>query len=149
MAQATTATTYLEPTQEAGRAFVMRGMTGSVVMCNLLRFRAVADYSAHPALAPDMPVSGEAAFQRYIDHTLPFLHASGGELLFLGRGGPFLIGPAYERWDCLMMVRQSSAKAFLAFATHHDYLAGIGHREAALEDARLLPLTEMKFGLAA
>jgi hypothetical protein len=30
---------YLEPTQESGRAFMMRQMTGSVVMLNLLRFR--------------------------------------------------------------------------------------------------------------
>jgi len=35
-------TAYLEPTQEAGRAFVMRGIEGEVVMLNLLRFREVA-----------------------------------------------------------------------------------------------------------
>jgi hypothetical protein len=33
---------YLEPTQESGRAFFMRGMTGRVVMLNLLRYRATA-----------------------------------------------------------------------------------------------------------
>lgn len=37
--------TYLEPTQESGRAFFMRGMTGSVVMLNLLRYRAMASPS--------------------------------------------------------------------------------------------------------
>ncbi len=40
-----------------------------------------------------------------------------------------------------MMVRQSSAEAFLAFASNPAYLAGMGHRTAALEDSRLLPLT--------
>ncbi|WP_206694710.1 hypothetical protein [Novosphingobium sp. NBM11] len=42
-----------------------------------------------------------------------------------------------------MLVRQSSVAAFLAFAENETYLAGIGHRVAALEDARLLPLEEM------
>ena len=44
--------TYLEATQESGRAFIMRGISGSVVMLNLLRFRDRADYSVAPHLAP-------------------------------------------------------------------------------------------------
>jgi hypothetical protein len=134
---------YLEPTQESGRAFVMRGMQGSVVMLNLLRFRETADYSANPELAPKTPISGAEAFDHYIRHTLPFLHESGGELLFLGTGGPLLIGPEQERWDLLMIVRQSSVQSFLAFADNKDYLAGIGHRTAAIEDSRLLPVTQV------
>ncbi len=110
-------------------------------MLNLLRFREIADYSGAPELAPESPISGAAAFQRYIEHTLPYLRESGGELIFLGAGGSFLIGPESERWDVAMLVRQSSAEAFLAFASHADYQAGIGHRTAALEDSRLLPLT--------
>ncbi|HEV7137629.1 MAG TPA: hypothetical protein VGN43_13415 [Steroidobacteraceae bacterium] len=42
-----------------------------------------------------------------------------------------------------MLVCQSSAASFLAFASHDAYLAGLGHRTAALEDSRLLPLTEL------
>ena len=61
------ATTYLEPTAEAGRAFFTRGLTGAVVMLNLLRFRAVADYSATPDLAPSSPITGEEAYRRYIE----------------------------------------------------------------------------------
>jgi hypothetical protein len=33
-------------------------------------------------------------------------------------------------------------QAFLAFASHDAYLAGLGHRTAAVEDSRLLPLVE-------
>ncbi len=136
-------TTYLEPTMEAGRAFFSRGVTGPVTMLNLMRFRAVADYAASPELAPAAPISGAVAFQNYIDHTLPFLHQSGGELVFLGAGGNFLIGPMDERWDMAMLVRQASADAFLAFNSNQAYLAGLGHRRAALEDSRLLPLTAL------
>jgi hypothetical protein len=134
--------TYMDPTQEQGRDFVMRGITGGVVMLNLLRFRAIADYSTHPELAPAAPVTGEAAYRRYMEHTLPFLKASGGEVLFYGQGGAFLVGPSDERWDAVMLVRQSSVASFLAFASNQAYLAGIGHRVAALEDSRLLPMVQ-------
>ena len=67
---------YLEPTQEAGRAQLQRAMTGPVVMLNLLRFRKVAE-----------------AYERYVAHILPYLKESGGELLLLGEGGPYLIVP--------------------------------------------------------
>ena len=133
---------FLEPTQESGRAFFLRGSAGSVVMLNLLRFRAVADYSASPELAPDAPISGEEAYRRYMAHTLPHLEASGGRLLFFGRGGPFLIGPPEERWDAAMLVQQQSTAAFMTFASNREYLLGMGHRVAALEDSRLLPLQE-------
>lgn len=133
---------YLEPTQDSGRAFFMRGIAGKVVMLNLLRFRAVADYSTVPELASAEPISGEAAYRLYMDHTMPHLEKSGGRLLFYGRGGPFLIGPDDERWDAAMLVEQSSPAAFLAFAANAEYMAGIGHRTAALEDSRLLPLEE-------
>lgn len=139
---------FLEPTQEAGRALWMRGIEGEVVMLNLLRLREVADYSAHPELAPEQPISGAQAYDRYIAHTLPFLTASGGALMFLGDGGPYLIGPPGERWDRAMLVRQSSLAAFMAFATDTAYLAGIGHRTAAVEDSRLLPLVPTRMPAA-
>lgn len=134
---------YLEPSRQAGRDLVLRGLRGSVTMLNLLRFRAVADYAAHPELAPDAPISGAEAFDLYVRHTLPLLRGTGGDLMFLGAGGPFLIGPEEERWDLAMMVRQSSVASFIAFASHEGYLAGLGHRAAAVEDSRLLPLTEL------
>ncbi|MFO1208258.1 MAG: DUF1330 domain-containing protein [Amaricoccus sp.] len=133
---------YLEPTEAAGRAFWGRDIAGPVVMLNLLRLRAVADYSADPQLAPAAPITGAEAFDRYVAHTLPYLEASGGALAFVGDGGPWLIGPEGERWDRAMLVRQSSVAAFMAFATDAGYLAGLGHRRAAAEDSRLLPLVE-------
>jgi len=135
---------YLEPTQDSGRAFVMRGIQGEVVMLNLLRFRKVADYSATPELAPETPISGAKAYDLYMAHTLPFLKASGGDVMFVGAGGAFLVGPDSERWDMVMLVRQASTESFIAFASDADYLAGTGHRTAALEDSRLLPLSEIR-----
>ena len=134
--------TYIEPTQDQGRTFFMRGLEGSVVMLNLLRYRETADYSASPALAPETAISGEAAYKLYMEHTLPFLEVSGGEVIFFGKGGDFVIGPTDEQWDAVMLVRQRSVADFMAFVSNPAYMAGIGHRTAALADSRLLPLAE-------
>lgn len=134
---------YLMPTQEAGRDFVMRKIKGHVVMLNLLRFRKIADYSASPELMPDEPISGKEAYQLYIDHTLPFLESSGGEILLMGEGGNYLIGPTNESWDLMLLIKQKSVESFLAFESNQEYMKGIGHRTAALEDSRLLPINEI------
>lgn len=132
--------TYLEPSQEAGRRFLTRGIEGRIVMLNLLRFRKVADYSATPPLAPSSPISGREAYDLYVKHTLPYLREMGGEVVFIGDGGDYLIGPLEERWDVVILVRHRSVEAFMSFASNEGYLAGIGHRTAALVDSRLLPV---------
>lgn len=131
---------YIEPTPESGAAFAARGIEGEVVMLNLLRFRKIADYSASPELAPEEPVSGREAYSRYMEKTAPILAKFGGSLLFSGEGGNYVIGPADERWDLVLLVRQRSVADFMAFASLPEYRAIMGHRTAALEDSRLLPI---------
>jgi len=133
---------YLEPSDESARRFFERDIKGPLTMLNLLRFRDVADYSRFPQLAPPEPISGREAYDRYVRHTIPFLNASGGSLEFFGTGGHNFVGPAEERWDLVLLVRQASVTDFLAFASNEDYLAGIGHRTAALEDSRILPIVD-------
>lgn len=133
---------YLEPTEEAALALIARQIDGPITMLNLLRFRAIADYTEAPALAPDEPISGADAYRLYTEWTLPHLIVTGGEVLFEGTGGPFFIGPTSERWDHALLVRQESLDDFFGFASNPEYLAGIGHRTAAIEDSRLLPIVE-------
>ena len=75
-------------------------------------------------------------------HTIPFLEKSGGSVSLFATGGHYFVGPADERWDLAMLIRQASLADFFAFASNTAYLAGIGHRTAALEDTRLLPLID-------
>jgi len=133
---------YLDPTQEQGRDFIKRNISGNVVMLNLLRFKKVADYSEFPHLAPLEPITGAMAYQLYMEHTLPFLKKSGGEIMFYGEGGNFLIGPPDEHWDAVLLIRQQSTSSFIDFASNTEYTHGIGHRTAALKDSRLLPINE-------
>ena len=135
-------TYYLEPTHESGAALFKRNIKGEVIMLNLLRLRETADYSKNPELSPASPISGKEAFKKYIDHTLPFLKRSGGELLLLAEGGEYFIGPVNEQWDLVMLVKQSSVQSFFSFASDPECMAGIGHRTAALIDSRLLPMVE-------
>lgn len=131
---------YIYPTQEAGKAFYMKQLKGEVTMLNLLKFKEVADYSSAPELAPSEPVSGKEAYDLYVKHTIPFLKEAGSEVIFSGTADSFLIGPQDEEWDLVLLVKHASAERFLAFAANEDYLKIAGHRTAALEDSRLLPI---------
>jgi uncharacterized protein (DUF1330 family) len=144
MAATTERSAYLDPTREAVESFTNRRMGGDLVILNLLRFRDVADYTATPELAPEQPISGREAYALYIAHAVPFLKMSGGEVLFLGEGGDFLIGPADERWDRVALVHHRTIEDFMKFATNKDYLVIAGHRIAALADSRLLPLENLR-----
>lgn len=139
--------THIEPTPAQGAAFLTNAPAGAVVMLNLLRFRERADYGRTPRLAPnDGECSGIDAYAAYAEHAMPLLRAAGGEVLFQGRAEAFIIGPEGEGWDMVILVRYPSAAAFMKFATDPAYLAGVGHRTAALSDSRLLPLSELKTG---
>lgn len=137
---------HIEPSEAGARALRERALDGPVLMLNLLRFRAVADYARSPGLAPAVEVSGEEAYRTYAAHTAPHLAAVGGEVVLTGTGGSPLIGPDTERWDLVLVVRYPSVDAFMAMAGNEAYLAGVGHRTAALEDSRLLPLEPASLG---
>ena len=131
---------YLDPTDATAVALFQRNIQGEIVMLNLLRLREQADYTDFPNLAPPEPISGQAAYDAYIAHTLPFLRETGGDLLYLGKGGDYFIGPEQQGWDLAMLVRQKSLEDFIAFASNEAYLRGVGHRTAAVYDSRMLPL---------
>lgn len=131
---------HLDPTEESARALLAFAGDGPVLMLNLLRFRAWADYAEAPELAPGGPVSGEAAYDAYVAHTRPYLEASGGAVVFEGPAGPWFIGPEAESWDRAMVIRQASVAALFGMARDPACAAGLGHRRAALADSRLLPV---------
>lgn len=137
---------YLDPLDENVTRLLERDVTGPVTMLNLLLFRDAADYAANPELDPGHSISGRDAYERYVVHTMPFLEASGGSVVYRGDGGHLFIGPPGERWDHAMLIHQASISDFFAFAENVDYLTGIGHRTAALLDSRLLPLTDRAEG---
>ncbi|HLY54337.1 MAG TPA: DUF1330 domain-containing protein [Stellaceae bacterium] len=137
---------YVSMAQVRDRAELARSIVGDgvVAMLNLLRFRAVADYSESPELAPEAPISGAEAYARYLELLKPRMIARGGEILFWGDSGPFLVGPEQECWDKVLIVRWPSLRMLAGSQSDSEYLAVAGHRTAALEDSRLLPIRQLQ-----
>ena len=134
---------YIDATNEQGQKFYLEfNNKGKIVMLNLLRFKQIADYTNLEKLRPSTPISGEEAYQLYIENTMPHLTEAKGKVLFHGKSKDFLIGPDVEKWDAVLLVEHQSMTEFMKFAKNENYLEGAGHRTAALEDSRLLPMTQ-------
>jgi len=115
---------------------------GPVVMLNLLKFKEQADYVGLEHLKPSSEISGVKAYRIYMKFTQPLIEKAGSQVLFYGSSKHFLIGPDDEQWDSVLLVSHPSVESFMAFAQDPEYLKTMGHRTAALEDSRLLPITE-------
>ena len=88
-------TNYISASNEQGQKFYLNFHNkGKVVMLNLLRFKETADYSSFEELAPASPVSGQEAYQLYMECTRPLLADAGSKVLFYGSSQHFLIGPS-------------------------------------------------------
>ncbi|WP_343539251.1 hypothetical protein AB3466_14420 [Sphingobacterium thalpophilum] len=119
---------------------MLKNIQGAIVNLNLIRLKEIADYSEFPEIAPASEISGYKAFMLYIDLAKRFVEQGGGEILFIGKGDRFLIGPQDEQWDICMLIKQKSVSDFFAFEQNPDYMKIAGHRSAAILDSRLLPL---------
>ena len=129
----------VEPTAEQVSAITDLDQSAPVVMLNLVRFRDTADYSGHPELAPQQPISGSNAYERYGEAAQPHLAEAGASVEYLGSCSAPVIGPTDEQWDAIILVRYPSAAAFIAMVAKPDYQVLSGHRTAALADSRLIP----------
>ena len=136
---------FLRPSPESGQSFAQAFANGPFAMLYLLRFHEWADYSADQHLAPEHPISGREAYERFVNHAEPFLKAAGGETIFMGDAAHFLIGPPDEQWDAVMILRQPSVQSFFDYNRSPEFLAGVGHRTAAVDDVRVLPISEIAF----
>ena len=73
-------------------------------------------------------------------HTRPFLQKLGAEVVFVGKSNHYIIGPEDESWDLALIVKYPNVMKFYALLQNADYKKTAGHRSAALEDSRLLPM---------
>jgi hypothetical protein len=133
---------FILPTPEAVQELMGRLPEEPFVMLNLYRLRDVADYSAHPEIAPESPVSGRELFDRYAAGMDRLLAELGAKRVFLAEGGSPFIGPSAERWDVVQLVWYPSPQAFMALASNDEVQAGLPHRFAMLEDSRVIPMVE-------
>lgn len=111
---------------------------GPIVMLNLLKFRAKAEYKD----GRETTLSGRDAYMLYGEQMAPFVEARGGRMRFTGVIAGLAIGEVGELWDIAAMMEYPSAKAFVEIATSPE-VAGFGvHREAGLAGQLLIPCIE-------
>lgn len=129
----------VEPSGDRLENFLQAGDdAGPIVMINLLRYRAVADY---PEGFDAEPCSGREAYQRYGAVAGPLIQGVGGRMLWAGQVSALVIGPEEEAWDDAILVEYPSREAFIAMVSKPEYQAVAPHRTAALLDSRLVATT--------
>jgi len=70
----------------------------------------------------------------------------GGRQIWAGRPETVVTGPADEQWDLAFIAEYPNAGAFLAMVTDPGYREDVKHRQAAVEDSRLIRLAPVTPG---
>ena len=130
----------VDPTKQQFAAFQAIQRDGPIQMLNLVRFRAEAAYpDGHKA-------TGQEAYRAYSDTSAPIFHRLGGRQIWVGRFEHTLIGPPAERWDAVFIAEYPNADAFTAMVRDPDYREAVKHRQAAVEESRLIRLAPSTIG---
>ncbi|MGO9772107.1 MAG: DUF1330 domain-containing protein [Roseiarcus sp.] len=127
-------TGFIDPTKETFAAFRANDRPGPIQMLNLVRLRARAAY-------PDgREATGAQAYAAYGRESAPVFKRLGGAVIWRGAFELTLIGPAEERWDRCFIAQYPSVAAFVEMIRDPVYREAVKHRQAAVEDSRLIRL---------
>jgi uncharacterized protein (DUF1330 family) len=132
--------THIDPTKETFAEFRGNDRPGPIDMLNLVRLRERAAY-------PDGRVAtGAEAYASYGRESGPVFQRLGGKIVWRGAFELMLIGPADERWDLCFIARYPSVAAFVEMIRDPVYREAVKHRQAAVEDSRLIRLKGIDAG---
>lgn len=135
----------IDPTRAQFDAFKALPRDTPIQMLNLIRLKPLADYAEdHPNHGKAM--SGLDAYREYGRSTAPLFQSLGGRQVWAGRPEVVVTGPADERWDLAFIAEYPNAGAFLAMVTNPEYREFVKHRQAAVEDSRLIRLAPLTPG---
>jgi uncharacterized protein (DUF1330 family) len=110
-----------------------------ITMVNFLKYKGNAEY---PDGFEATPCSGRDGYnRRYIPHTKKRIEEVGGTVVFEGPVCAGLIGPPEESWDSVLIVTYPSIEVFMEMVSAPEHMVMRVHREAALEDSRLIVAT--------
>jgi uncharacterized protein (DUF1330 family) len=127
----------IDPTREQFKAFMQLDQTTPIQMLNLIRLRARAAYPAdHPCHGKGM--SGLEAYREYGRTSEKVFKRVGGRQVWVGRPEAIVIGPSTERWDLAFIAEYPNALAFAEMVRDEEYREHVKHRQAAVEDSRLI-----------
>jgi len=135
----------IDPLRAQFDAFKALPRDTPIQMLNLVRLNAMA---AYPEGHPDhgKGISGLDAYRAYGRTSAEVFKRVGGRQIWVGKPESVVTGPADERWDLAFIAEYPNAAAFLAMVTDPDYREHVKHRQAAVEDSRLIRLAPAEPG---
>ena len=135
----------IDPLREQFDAFKALPRDTPIQMLNLIRLKPLADYpTGHPDHGKGL--TGLDAYRAYGRTTAHIFARVGGRQVWVGRPEVVVTGPADERWDLAFIAEYPGAGAFLAMVTDPEYRQLVKHRQAAVEDSRLIRLAPVTPG---
>ena len=135
----------IDPLREQFDAFKALPRDQPIQMLNLVRLNAVAAYpEGHPDHGKGL--TGLDAYRAYGRTTAHIFKRVGGRQVWVGKPETVVTGPADERWDLAFIAEYPNAGAFLAMVTDPDYRQFVKHRQAGVEDSRLIRLAPLEPG---
>jgi len=123
---------FIDPTKEIFALFRADDRPGPIHMLNLVRLRERAAY------ADGREATGAQAYAAYGRESEPVFTRLGGQIVWRGRFELMLIGPRDERWDLCFIAEYPSVQAFVEMVRDPVYREAVKHRQAAVEDSRLI-----------
>ncbi|WP_018689966.1 DUF1330 domain-containing protein [Ahrensia kielensis] len=106
-------------------------------LINFFKFNETAKYSDDK----EPSVSGDVAFQRYADVSIPSMQNAGGEFLLVAPFAGSFLGDDQD-WDLVAIGKYPNQQAFLNLYGNKDYMQAFVHRSAAVARQSVL-VTEM------
>jgi len=135
-----TMTGYIDPTKEVFSQFRDDNRAGPIHMLNLVRLR---DRAAYP---DGRTATGAEAYAAYERESGPVFARLGGKVVWQGFFELMLIGPSDEHWDHCFIAQYPSVAAFVEMIRDPVYREAVKHRQAAVEDSRLVRLKPLAVG---
>lgn len=131
---------YIDPDKSRFQDFKDLPRTGVIHMLNLVRFKAEASYD------DGTKATGKEAYEAYGRESGPIFRSLGGKIIWSGSFDLTLIGPANESWDACFIAEYPNAEAFISMIRNPEYQKAVRHRQAAVEDSRLIRMTPRDAG---
>ena len=130
---------YTSFDKERFSSFISNDRDGPIDMLNLVKLREKAVYE------DGREATGADAYAAYGRDTAPIFSRLGGRIVWRGRMELMLIGPEIS-WDLCFIARYPGVEAFQEMIRDPEYRAAMAHRQAAVQDSRLIRMEPQGLG---
>lgn len=122
------------PTEDQVKALMESDVSGPIVMLNLLKFRAKAEY----ADGRETDLTGIEAYGLYGQQVGEVVAAAGGKPVVSSVARNLMIGQVSDLWDMVILVEFPSKEAFLGMGASPGMAEAGVHRAAGLQGQLLI-----------